>query len=62
MKKFPYECTLKETGGKFTPTIIDYDNEEVWYQKSQVSDDGEWIGFEEVIFEKLDTFIDLVKL
>jgi len=61
MKRFPYNCTVKETGEKFTPTIIDYDNQEVGWQKSQVSDDLHWYGFDEVEFEEREDFIPLAK-
>ena len=62
MTKFPYECTIKETGIKFTPIIIDYDNEQVWWQKGQASDNGEWLDFSNVTFSKVETFIDLSKI
>jgi hypothetical protein len=54
--KFPYECSFKLDGNKFIPTIIDYDNKQVWKQNSQVSDDGDWINFDELIFKELKNF------
>lgn len=54
--KYPYKCIMRDVGKEFVPTIIDYENNQVWWQKSQVSDDGEWIGFEEVVFEPIKTF------
>ncbi len=60
MIKFPYECILKENPStKFTPILIDYDNQMVWWQKGQASENGEWIAFEDVIFRKIETFVDL---
>ena len=60
--KYPYECTIKETGETFVPIQIDYDNRNVWHQRSQVSCDGEWYSFDEVIFKRIETFIDLEDL
>ena len=57
--KFPYECTVKETGRKFTPIMIDYDNEQVWWQQGQASGNGEWLDFRDVEFSKVETFVDL---
>jgi len=59
--KFPYECTVKETGRKFTPIMIDYDNEQVW-QQGQASGNGEWLDFDDVEFSKVETFIDLSEI
>ena len=49
-KKFPYECKIKESGTVFVPTMIDFDNEQVWRQRAQTSECGEWYSFEEVEF------------
>lgn len=52
--KFPYICVVKETKKRFTPTIVDFDNEMVWWQKGQASDNGEWLSYDDVIFEEKD--------
>ena len=57
--KFPYNCIVKETKRKFTPIVIDFDNQQVWWQHGQASDNGEWLDFRDVTFEKVETFIDL---
>lgn len=57
--KFPYECIVKKTGKKFIPIIIDYDNKQVLWQHGQTSDGGEWLDFTEVLFSKIESFIDL---
>lgn len=57
--KFPYECVVKETRERFTPTMIDYDNEQVWWQQGQASGNGEWLDFCDVGFLKVETFVDL---
>jgi len=62
MYRFPYECKVKKTGRSFVPTVIDYDNRQVWNQVAQTSGAGEWYGFEEVDFSKRDEFIDLTEL
>lgn len=48
--KFPYICIVKETKRKFTPMMVDYDNEMVWWQKGQASENGEWLSYDDVIF------------
>ena len=60
--KFPYKCIVKESARDFTPIMIDYDSQMVWWQKGQASDNGEWLSFDEVIFIKNDDFIDLTEL
>lgn len=60
--KYPYECIVIETGFKFIPTMIDYDNQQVWYQGSQSSVFGEWYSFDELKFEKINTFIELCNI
>jgi hypothetical protein len=60
--KFPYECTVIETGVKFIPIMINYDNEQVWWQQGQASDNGEWLDFTEVNFNKRKKFICLSKI
>ncbi len=62
--KFPYKCFLKNAdnftiGDTFIPTMIDYENEMVWRQKGQASDNGEWIAFEDLIFINVENFVDL---
>lgn len=59
--KYPYTCIVINTRDKFIPTVIDYDNEMVWHQKGQASENGDWYGFDEVEFEKNKLFIDLTK-
>jgi len=58
-QKFPYECIIKETKEEFVPTIIDYDNQQVWNQTAQTSESGEWYSFDEVIFKKNKNFKEL---
>ena len=43
----------------FTPTLIDYENEQVWRQIGQASGNGEWFGFDDVNFMNIETFSDL---
>lgn len=57
--KFPYECTDKETSRTFIPTMIDYENQQVWWQRGQSSDNGGWKDFRDVEFKKNDKFVDL---
>jgi hypothetical protein len=52
--KFPYICIVKETKKKFTPMMVDYGNEMVWWQKGQASENGEWLSYDDVIFEEKD--------
>lgn len=59
MKKFPYECTDLESGRTFIPTIIDFENQSVWWQKGQASGNGVWVSFEEVSFKRNPEFQDL---
>ncbi len=59
--KFPYIVRLKTESLWFIPTIIDYLNEMVWIQHSQVSDNGEWIPFSELYFKKVFDFVDLTE-
>lgn len=33
--RFPYNAQNLKTGERFVPTMIDYDNRQVWHQKSQ---------------------------
>lgn len=64
MKRFPYICTPQVNNQKFksfVPTTIDYDNQQVWHQRSQVSGEGEWWAFDEVTFEKNPDFEPLVQ-
>lgn len=58
-EQFPYECIIKETKRNFIPMMIDYENESVWNQKGQSSENGEWYSFDEVIFIKNNEFIEL---
>jgi len=57
-RKYPYFCIVKKTGLWFTPTQIDYDNEQVWRQTSQASDSGDWYSFNEVKFSRNPDFVD----
>lgn len=64
MNRFPYYCTLKENNPNnrnFVPVRIDYDNQQVWQQRSQVSGDGMWWCFSEVTFEKNPDFEPLIQ-
>lgn len=46
--QFPFTARHLQTGETFVPTQIDYANRQVWHQKGQSSDNGEWIDFDEV--------------
>ena len=56
--RFPYECEVKLTGETFTPILIDYDNEMVWRQIGQGSENGDWYDFDDVYFKKNHFFND----
>jgi hypothetical protein len=57
--KFPYECTVRETGRKFIPMIIDYEKQRIWWQKGLEPENGAWLEFKEVEFRKISTFNEL---
>lgn len=61
-KLFPYKCKEISEEYWFTPTMIDYMNQQVWHQRSQVSEDGEWIDFDDVEFIKNPEFVDLTEI
>jgi len=50
MNKFPYKCLLVSNRTEFTPTMIDFENQQLWHQKGQASENGEWHSFDEVYF------------
>jgi len=60
--KYPYKCVIKNTGDKFIPIMIDYDNKQIWRQNGQASENGEWIDFDNVEFFKNRNFIDLTEI
>lgn len=60
-EKYPYFCTEKASGREFTPVSIDYDNQQVVWQKGQSSDAAYIFGFDEVIFKKNPYFVDLTE-
>jgi hypothetical protein len=47
--KFPFVAKIYSNDLEFIPTMIDYDNRQVWHQRSQVASDGEWIDFDDVL-------------
>jgi len=49
MKRFPIECEFKEGGEKFVPTMIDFDNQMVWRQFGQASENGSWVDMDDLI-------------
>lgn len=51
MNKYPYICKINNSGIEFTPTRVDYENQRVWHQKGQASENGEWYDFDEVTFK-----------
>jgi hypothetical protein len=61
-EKFPYECTEISSGRTFIPTMINYENQMVWRQNGQASDNGEWLYFEEVVFKKNPNFVELSEI
>lgn len=62
MKKYPYQCKIIGEDKTFTPTMIDYDNRMVWHQKGQASNNGEWLGFDEVEFIANQDFESLTSM
>lgn len=61
-ERFPYSCRIIATGKKFTPTMIDYDNQMAWNQKGQASGNGEWFGFDELMFDYNPDFKIQIKI
>ena len=44
-------CIVTRLELEFTPTIINYDDKQVWRQIGQTSESGEWYDFDEVTFK-----------
>lgn len=60
-KQFPYQVRVLNEKNWFIPTMIDYMDRQVWHQRSQVSEDGEWINFNDVEFRRNYDFQDIVQ-
>lgn len=56
LKKYPYECRIKNTDISFIPTMIDYGHQMVWHGRADLLEKGKWIDFEDVIFTRNPTF------
>jgi len=60
MNRFPYKCILVSDRTEFIPTVIDFDVCQVWHQKGQGSENGEWYSFDEVYFMENQSSSDFV--
>lgn len=56
---YPYLCTEIDTGARFIPTMIDYCNNMAYQQIGQASDSGRWHSFNDILIQKITSFVDL---